>query len=383
MTLRRKRWIVVLSVALLCVIAGAFAAFQFAIHSLKEQIEKALGPQGEVKEIRVSLTGVEVIGLRIKAPPTQENAAKAAFWPAADQLRAERILVVPSFADLLTGNITIRLLRVEGAYIAMLRARDGRMKVLPGLLEAKNPDETPKNKDPKNSGTAAPAVKIGRIELANGVIEFFDATVKNPPHKLRLEQINAAIDKIQLPDLKGTSTINLVGTLKGIRQDGKISIAGTVEFASKESGIETRLRNVDLVSLQPYLLKAAETGIKKGALDLDLNSSVHKGILHAPGTLTIKDLEVTSTSGTLMGMPRNAVIGLMKSRDGKIALKFVLDGNINDPQFSLNENMAKKFSSSMANSLGISIEGLARGVGSVGSSAAKGIGDSVGKLLRK
>ena len=84
-----------------------------------------------------------------------------------------------------------------------------------------------------------------------------------------------------------------------------------------------------------------------------------------------------------MGMPRNAVIGLMKSRDGKIALKFVLDGNINDPQFSLNENMAKKFSSSMANSLGISIEGLARGVGSVGSSAAKGIGDSVGKLLRK
>ena len=66
-----------------------------------------------------------------------------------------------------------------------------------------------------------------------------------------------------------------------------------------------------------------------------------------------------------------------------ISDKFVLDGNINDPQFSLNENMSKKFSSSMANSLGISVESLARGVGSVGSGAAKGIGDSIGKLIRK
>ena len=60
--------------------------------------------------------------------------------------------------------------------------------------------------------------------------------------------------------------------------------------------------NDDLVTLQAYLLKAAETGVKRGTLDLDLNASVKKGILHAPGTLTLKNLELSSTSGTLMAL---------------------------------------------------------------------------------
>lgn len=382
MTVRKQRWIIILTVALFALLLGGFAAFQLAIHSLKGQVEKALGPQGEVKEIRVSLTGVEIIGLRIKAPPAETPTAKQTLWPAADQLRAERILIAPSFADLFTGRVALRVLRIEGAYIAMLRTRDRRMSVLPGLLE---PQPTPpaSNSKEKPSPSTSPTLTIGRIELVEGIIEFFDATVRTPPHKLRLEQINASIDKLSLPDLKGFSTVNLVGTLKGVRQDGKITISGTAEFASKESGITTRLRSVDLVALQPYLLKATESGIKKGTLDLDLNSSVKKSLLHAPGTLTLKDLELTSASGTLMGMPRNAVIAMMKNRDGKISLKFVLEGNINDPQFSLNENLSRRLSSSMANSLGISVESLAKGVGNVGSSTAKGISESIGKLIGK
>lgn len=32
-----------------------------------------------------------------------------------------------------------------------------------------------------------------------------------------------------------------------------------------------------------------------------------------------------------MGMPRNAVIGMMKDQERKISVKFVLGGNLNDP----------------------------------------------------
>ncbi len=118
MTVRKKRWIIILIATLLALLLGGFAALQFAIHSLKGQVEKTLGPQGEVKEIRVNLTGVEIIGLRIKAPPSDTAAAKQTLWPATDQLRAERILITPSFSDLLTGRVALRILRIEGAYIA-------------------------------------------------------------------------------------------------------------------------------------------------------------------------------------------------------------------------------------------------------------------------
>jgi hypothetical protein len=37
----------------------------------------------------------------------------------------------------------------------------------------------------------------------------------------------------------------------------------------------------------------------------------------------------------------------------------------------------------MAGTLGVSIEGLAKGVGSAGSGIARGVGDSVGKLFGK
>lgn len=380
MRTKKSRWPIILSVAVLALGFGGFAAYKAAIQSFKGKIEQALGPHGEVKEIRVSLTGVEITDLRIRATSGNNTTS----WPAEDELRATRILVLPSFADLITGKIVIEKLRIENAYIAMLRARDGKMRVLPSLLEA--PGAADKGKDPSNSSSSAAnptELRINRIELVNGAVEFFDATVRTPPHKLRLEQINAAIGRLQLPDLKGISTLDIAGTLKGVKQDGKISISGSVEFATKESGLTTRLRNVDLVALHPYLLKASETDVKSGTLDLDLNSSVQKGVLHAPGTLTLKNLELSSNSGTLMGMPRNIVVGSMKSRGGKITLKFVLDGNIKDPRYSLNENLSLRIGSSLASSLGVSFEGLAKGVGGLGGSTAQGIGNSLGKLLGK
>ena len=373
MSTRSRRWLLILGGSLLVLVIAGFAAFQLAIHLLKGQVEKALGPYGEVQSITVGLSGVEIKGIRIRAPQDKQIG-----WPATDQLRAERILVVPAFRDLLSAKVALREIRIEGAYIAMLRTRAGRMSVLPSLLD-------------KPAGKAAdaavpiPPITIGNVALVNGTMEFYDATIRRPPLKLRLEQISASLRNIQLPELKGRSPLEFDGVLKGVRTDGKVGIDGEIELATRESDVSTRLNKVDLLVLQPYLLKAAETGVKQGTLDLDLKSTVDKGILRAPGTLTLNDLELasSSTSASIMGMPRNAVIGMMKDRSGKITVKFVLGGNINDPHFSLNENLATRVGSSLANSLGVSFEGLTKGVGGLGGDAVKGIGESIGKLFGK
>lgn len=373
-----KRWTLIIGITFAALLIGGFAAFQFAIQALKGQVERALGPHGEVKEIRVSLTGIEAIGIRIRAP---QSTNKKTAWPAEDQLRAERILIVPSILDLLTARVALNTIRIEGAYISMLRARDGRMKVIPSLLETPAPSGGSANTNRKDP-TAIPAINIGKVELVNGMIEFFDATIQQPPLKLRLEQINASFGQIQLPDLKARSPIKFDGILKGVRQDGQVAISGSLELATKEMEISTRLRGVDLVALQPYLIKATESGIKKGTLDLDLKSSVSKGQLYAPGTLTLSDMELASGK-SVMGMPRAAAVAMMKNRNGKISVKFALEGNINDPRFSLNENLTTRIGTSLAETLGISIEDLAKGVGSIGSGTVKGLIDSIGKLKRK
>ena len=79
-----------------------------------------------------------------------------------------------------------------------------------------------------------------------------------------------------------------------------------------------------------------------------------------------------------MGLPRSAAVSLMKNRKGKIVINFSLDGNVNDPHFSLNENLMTKITASFANSLGISVESLAKGVESVGGGIVEGIGKTLG-----
>ena len=93
---------------------------------------------------------------------------------------------------------------------------------------------------------------------------------------------------------------------------------------------------------------------------------MRKGILHAPGTLTLRNLDLSATGGTLMGMPRLVVIGASKLRNGKIALKFTLTGDVRDARFSLNESLAAQLGASLANSLGISIDRLGKSNENVG-----------------
>ena len=261
--------------------------------------------------------------------------------------------------------------------------------VLPGLTKPAD-TKAAKGKE-KGNGKAAgeatsktessPEISIGRIELADGAVEYFDASIQRPALKIRMEQINITVDDIHLPDLLGKSRIKVGGVIKGPHQDGRVDIAGDVEIGSKESDVRTQLRGVDLLALKPYLIRATETGIKRGSMDLDLHSVVSKGRLHAPGTLALHNLELSG--GSFMGVPQSAVVAMMKSKSGTISIDFSLDGDINDPQFSLNEQLLGQVGNALANLLGISLEGLARGVGGAGGSVARGLGEGLGKLFGK
>ena len=357
---RLKRWLLVSGVVVALLVVAAFAGLHFATQALKGKVEQALGPQSEVGEIVVGWSAIEIHRIRIKAPQG---------WPAPDTLRATRIVIVPDLRVLLSAQVRLNRITVEDAYVSMLRTHEGKLRVVPSLTEAHA-------KQVEKGNVAPPPVSIGTIELRGGVLELFDASVRQPPHKVRLEQLHANIEHVQIPDLTGKTQIALDGVIKGVQRNGTLAVRGWAVIASKDSDISGKLRAVDLVAFQPYLIKAAETGVRRGTLDLDLKSTVNKNILHAPGKITLTGLELES-GGTFMGMPRNAVLSALKNHNDQITMQFTLDGNLNDPKFSLNESLAKRLGSGFAETLGVSVEGLARGAGT----AAHGIGDAVRGLF--
>ncbi len=356
------RWALGASIGVVVIVAAGVVGLHYATLALKSRIEQALGPEAEIGSISVGWSAVEVTGLRIKAPKA---------WPAPDTLRASRIVITPDLRALLSAEARVQRIAVEQAYLSVLRSREGRLRVMPSLLERK-----------AAATGATPQVAIGVIELRECALEFFDATVREPAHKLRLEGLQASIDNLHLPELSGRSLVQLNGIVKGVRRNGTLSVRGWAEISSRDSEIDTRLRGVDLIAFEPYLVKAAETGVTRGALDLDLRSTVKKKILRAPGTITLTDVELAERGGglnTFMGMPRNALISALKDHNGRITVKFTLEGNLDDPKFSLNESFSRRIASSIGETLGLSVEGLARGVGE----AARGVGQAVMKLFGK
>jgi uncharacterized protein involved in outer membrane biogenesis len=373
---KARRWGLISLAVLLVIAVGAVVGFRLALGVVKGKIVEALGPGSQVAGLEVGWSSVDVVGLRILGPKG---------WPAEDALRAERVSVVPSLRSLLGGEVRVTSITVAKPYISALRTKDGKLRVVPSLLEQ------PARKEVAGSAGSVPPVHIGRIVLADGVAELFDASVAQPPQKIRLEQLQATLKDILVPALTGRTAFDVAGVVKGVKRDGRATVGGWAEVATKDSSVKVSLRGVDLVAFQPYLSQAADVRVRQGALDLDLTSDVRKNQLKAPGTVTLADLELAPAQGALgsfMGMSRSAVLGAMKDKQNRIAVKFVLEGDISNPKFSLNEALSTRLGASMAESLGVSLRGVAEGAGGLGmkgadavGQAAKSVGESLGKLF--
>jgi uncharacterized protein involved in outer membrane biogenesis len=359
--IKRISWAFV-AVIIVLGLAGTMG-MHFAAKSLKVKVTQALGPESEVGEIILGWSAVEIRNIRIRAPQG---------WPSQDTLRAEKIVIKPDLLGLLSAQVKLQHITVEGGYLSILRSREGNVRLLPSLLD--------KSAQPAEKQAPAMPLSIGLVELNSSEIEFIDASIRKTPHKLRLEKLHARLEAIQFPALDQKTKIQLDSVVKGKRSDGKLELNGWMRLDNRDSEISTHLKDVDLVAFQPYLVKASETSVRKGSLDLELKSTIRDNHLHAPGTITLSELVLASSGGpfsTFMGVPRQAIVAALKNQKGKITVQFTLEGNIKDPHFSLNESFTQRTGTAIAESLGISIEGLASGVGG----AAQGVGSTIGRLL--
>jgi hypothetical protein len=202
--------------------------------------------------------------------------------------------------------------------------------------------------------------------------------VATPPLRVRLEQIDATVRDVPAPTLAGRTHFELKGILKGAQRDGPVSVGGWLGSGGRDASVRVRLRSVDLVALQPYLSQAAETRVRRGALDLDLQAEVRDSRLRAPGRAVISGLEFAPTRGvsdTFLGVPRTALVAFFKTGEDRIEVEFVLEGDVSNPRFTLQEALAARLASAVADRLGTSLRGIAEGVGKVGQKGIEAAGD--------
>jgi Domain of Unknown Function (DUF748) len=370
-----KRWQIVVLAVLLLLGIGIVTGYRLGARLLRDRVIEALGPGSRIAALKLNWFSLDLVGVTIGAPKA---------WPTARAFHAERITIVPSLGTLLTEQIHISSIVFEKPYLAVLRTRE-KTVVVPGLTE---PPGGKTNAGARPGHTSRRTVTISKITMQDGVVELFDATVSRPPLKTRVERVDGVIRDIAVPWLKTKTHFELAGVVKGMRRDGRAKAVGWVGPARRDSSSQITVEAVDLVSLQPYLVTLGEAQLRKGSLDLRLNSEVRANRLDGKGKIIIRDLEFAPSRGyfeTFMGIPRSTVINFLKNHENAIDVDFVLTGDTSNPSFSINEAIATRVAMGIAAELGVSIRGLAEDFGTLGRRSVEGVAgvvEGAGSILK-
>ena len=334
----------------------------FATHDAKHRILQALGPRTTVGSISLNYPTVTLRDVHVAASDVP------GVWPADQEFDAQEVAVDISAASLWAYRhgepLAIADVRVRDGTLVMLRT-PGHLTMLPALGETSRARAAAlQASQAVPPGATATALVIEHISFEHMAVDLHDATLAGgKPQRLRFEQVRGTVADLALPRLAQPIALDLQGILKGVERDGQVSVKGSVTPPAHDANLAIRLAGVDMVALQPYLLRLGERSVRHGRLDLTLDASVVNRAVHAPGQLTITGLEFgDAEGGTFAGVQRRAVLAALK-RDGRIALKFTLEGRTDDPKFSLDESLALRLAAGLGEAMGTGVKGIVEGVG--------------------
>ncbi|WP_324733276.1 DUF748 domain-containing protein [Pseudomonas paeninsulae] len=193
--------------------------------------------------------------------------------------------------------------------------------------------------------SAAPAAKsepaskplnihIGEVTLADGSVNFADFSL-TPNFATAIQQLNGSIGTLD-SRTQAPANVDIVGK---IDRYAPVSIKGSLNpFDPLDSlDIITQFKQVELTTLTPYSGKFAGYRIRKGRLNLDLHYRISKGKLNAENSVVVEQLQLGEKvdSPSAVDLPIRLAVALLKDSDGKIALSLPVQGDLNNPQFSV------------------------------------------------
>ncbi len=178
------------------------------------------------------------------------------------------------------------------------------------------------------------AIRIGGIAIADGSANFADFSLR-PPFVTAIQSLNGDIGTLDNREQKAAS-VNVAGK---VDQYAPVSIKGSLTpFDPLQSlDIATSFRQVELTTLTPYSGKFAGYRIRKGRLNLDLHYRIEQGRLNAENKVVLEQLQLGEKvdSPDAVDLPVRLAVALLKDSQGTISIELPVQGNLNDPQFSV------------------------------------------------
>jgi len=376
-----RKFLIIALVIIVVLSVSVALLVKYANQIIKVELERRLGKAFTIEKIDLAWGHVEAVGVSLKNPAGKKV------------IKVDSLSVSADFVGLLRKEYIVSSVTLKNPYIFVEVDKEGNIvnPVLPVEEHRTDKDKKLNQRDQRDQPAAPVTVK--RIEIAGGKIDYLDRKTPVTPVLTKIRNISLEVKDIRYPLTSTFSPYVLSANIQGSMSTGAVKSSGKINLKSKDTDCKAQIRSLDLTDLRPYFQKKDSANMTKGFLDLDITARVASRRIHAPGNAVLKDLQFQSGRGTgnqFMGVPLSLVIEYLKTSNNEIPVDFVVEGNLDNPKFGLQEEFVAKMTIALAGKLGFSIEelgksllgGTLKGSGDVGTSM-KGIEEGLKKLFGK
>lgn len=177
-------------------------------------------------------------------------------------------------------------------------------------------------------------VAVRRVSVDQGALDFSDDSL-SPGFVAKIVELAGTANGLS-SDREARSQFAFEGR---VDEFGYARLSGAVNpFTPRErSTFRVQLRNIDLTTASPYSMRFAGFRIATGRLALDLNYRVRGGLIEGDNKITLEKFTLGEhvESPDALKLPFELAIALLKDANGTISLEVPVQGNLDDPQFSL------------------------------------------------
>ena len=369
-----RKWFVIIGIIAILLIAGYLFASYYAVKFIQARLQKVVGPGLTIGEIKIKPTCLSVKGIRYEDPLSKRRI-----------FLIEEMRVYPNLYSFLKGTLRIREWMILQPSFFLYRSREGRF-IGPWATLGKKEEGKEISDEKERKEKESILVKIDLFRIRKGSVDFEDMKPEGAPAEIRLRELDLELKNVQYPFISSRSSIELKGKIKGRKREGNIDTKGWIDLKNMDMETSFKVQEIDIKIFEPYYRKRFSAEIESGYINMESKIAVEKKMIDAPGQLELVDLHIKEGGGTVLWIPAKTLVSLLRDKGNRIKVKFHVKGNMDDPQFSLQETFITRVAISLAETLGIPIrvvgETMIEGTGKGAEGLIEGL-KSIEKLFKR
>lgn len=273
-----------------------------------------------------------------------------------DDAQSDRVLAVDRLAMQVgiaagaAGDVHVRSLRLSYPYAMIARdaqgifpltVLDAHPAAATAAMDTSAATDTPATADTPatesapdaSSARAARTIRIDRVEVDGGRVDFVDHTT-SPPYWMGLASIAGSVGDVSIaPGALGTLELRA-------RQDELHPVAASARHTGPERWQgSVSLDGMSLATLNPYLAPVLGYEAETGTLSVALRGTLDGSTLGASSAFTLDDVGLRQTGLDVIqrqtGVPLTVALGLLEDVGGEIALEVPVEVDTRTGEYAL------------------------------------------------